>query len=135
MMKRMNKRGWLRIVEAFLAVTIILGAVLFFTAKQTIHKDPSEEIYQREKEILEIISKNDSLRDKVINEDINGVNVEVSKLVPSNWKYQVRICNISNICSYQGDYINKELYSSEIIITSTLTKYDPKKLRLFVWFE
>ncbi len=133
-MKKINKRGWIRIVEAFLAVLIILSAFLFFASKQTTINDPSADIYDREKQILEIISKNDDLRNKVIVGNETTINNEISRLVPTNWKYNARICGIDDICSYQGDYMNKEIYSSEIIITSTLTEYNPKKLRLFVWF-
>lgn len=132
---KMNKKGVLRIIEAFLAISIILGAILIFTARQAPQIDSKDEIYERQRQILEIINKNDTLREKVLLEDSTYITNEIKKRVPKSWKFTISICDINDICSYNRSYINTEIYSTETIITSTLIKYDPKKLRFFVWFE
>src|SRR3989344_676445 len=62
-----NKRGWIRIVEAFVAVLIITGLVLVIIGSSyTKEKDPSNEIYQIEEGILRDIQGNYSLRTGIL---------------------------------------------------------------------
>lgn len=56
-------------------------------------------------------------------------------LVPGEWDYSTNICNLTLICPNPVNVYEKEVYSTEIVITSNLTKYSPKKLRFFVWVE
>jgi hypothetical protein len=132
-MNKKNRRAWLRIIEAFLAVLIIFGAVLVILSKQPTGTDISEGVYERQRQILEIISKNDSLRSEIINEKNEEINNTISKIIPASWNFATNICDLNEICSNPGTYENKNIYATEVIITSNLTKYNPKKLRFFVW--
>ena len=53
-----NKRAWLRIVEAVIAVMIVSGAVLVILSRQNVKPDLSDRIHQAQNEVLNIISKN-----------------------------------------------------------------------------
>jgi len=129
----MNKRGWLRIVEAFLAVLIILSAVLIIMSKQDVVEDSSDNIAEVQNKILEIISKNDILRGEILAEDKTGVIAEISLMLPKNLNFTIGICKVNDACGSEGIPYDKSVYTKEILITSTLSKYEPKKLRLFVW--
>lgn len=133
--KRRDKKAWLRIVEAFLAVLIVMGAVLVLLSKQPPTKDMSDSIYEKQRQILDIISKNDSLRGEIVSGDNTKVNLTIQELIPSSWEFATNICDLDAICPNPGDYENKEVYATEVVVTSTLNVYSPKKLRFFVWMK
>jgi len=130
---KINKRAWLRILEAFLAVVIVLSAVLIIMVRQKPKTDISEEVYEKQRQVLDIISKNNSLRNDILIKDNTKINNLIYDLIPKNWNYSTNICNISLICSNPIQVYETEVYTTEIIVTSNLTKYAPKKLRFFVW--
>lgn len=128
-----NKKAWLRILEAFLAVLVVLSAVLIIMVKQKPETDINEEVYERQRQVLDIISKNNSLRNDILMQNNTRINSLILNLVPGNWNYSTNICNISLICPNPVQVYETEVHTTEIIITSNLTKYSPKKLRFFVW--
>ena len=136
--KKRNKRdrkAWLRIVEAFLAVLMIMSTVLVILSKQEQKTDISNIVYERQREILNVISKNDSLRADIIAGNNLNVNKTIQTLIPSSWEFATNICNLNNACPNPGNYQNKEIFATEVVVTSTLTEYSPKKLRFFVWVK
>ena len=132
---KIDKKAWLRIVEAFLAIIIILGAVLVIMIKQEPKTDISESVYERQGQILEIISKNEALRNDVLIEKTDVIESTILELVPGNWNYSINICGLTLICPNPVQVHETEVYSREKMITSNLTKYAPKKLRFFVWMK
>lgn len=130
-----QKKAWVRIVEATIASLIIIGFALVIMSKQeTQTPNVEEEIYEKQANILDIISKNESLRNNILNNDKNSVNNAISTRIPGSWDFSINICNLDEICNGDIPY-NKDVYSTEKVITSTLTKYSPKKLKLFVWVK
>jgi hypothetical protein len=136
-MERMNKKGWLKIIEVFLAIMIILGAILIIFAKRTPQADIAEEIYESQRQILELVSKNNTLRSEIIKtpERKNNaiVNEFIANIAPISWKFSTNICELDSICANPINIHYSNVYSTEVMITSNLTDYSPKKLRLFVW--
>ncbi len=134
-----NKKAWLRIVEAFIAI-LIITSVLLVVVQNFPKEDKSEEIHKMQRLILEQISLNDSLRkeildyDEIDNPDKEDTEAFINEIKPAYWNFEVRICEIEGICS-TSEYIEKEVYADEIFISSTLQQYNPKKLKLFVWTE
>jgi len=137
--RQIDRKAWLRIVEAFLAVLIIMGAVLVILARQEPRSDISETVYERQRQILDIISKNNSLREEIIttSETENNlvVNGMIQNLIPGSWEFATNICSLDGICPNPGIYEDRAVFAAETIITSTLTEYRPKKLRFFVWMK
>lgn len=127
-----NKKAWIRIVEAFLASLIILGAVLVIMSR-TENKNLNDDVYDKQREILDVIAKNESLRNQIILNQYSQVKEAISNMIPLNWNFSVNICNINEVCNKVDTPNDRELYASEVIITSTLKEYNPKKLRFFVW--
>ena len=128
-----NKKGWIKIVEAFMAIIILSAVMLTIYAKQPT-RTMNQEIIKIEDSILNEISQNTMLRQKVLDNDASSITVLNSFIqakIPANLNFTARICSVDDICGL--DVYRKEVYARERIISSTLMKYSPKKLRLFMW--
>jgi len=135
-----NKKAWLRIVEAFLAVLIITSVLLTVIVNQP-RESQSEEIHNMQRLILQQIALDDSLRADVL----SGVKTNIEKFVngmkPALWNSEIEICEIEDACGmtvFPEEAVGKEIYAEEILISSTPEKYDSdsiKKLKLFVWIK
>ena len=65
----MNKKGFIRILEAIFAIMLIMGAVLIIISNNLQTADISEEAYEKQRYILEIISNNEGMRNEIIDYD------------------------------------------------------------------
>lgn len=128
-----NKRGWLRIFEAVIAIMIVLGVLLLFYRNANTGNDFSTYISDLQVRILTDISSREDLRGFVL----QGNESEISKFVltnfPQNLNFSVKICDLSALACSSNIAIEKDLYVQERIISSNLNYYDPKIVRLFVW--
>jgi hypothetical protein len=136
----MEKKGWIKIVEAFVAVLLITGILLIVLNKGSISKnDNSQEIYENEQGILIEIQLNNSLAEEIF--DIGTLPVEWNNF-PANVKNKIisetksylnceaKICDVNEVCVLsQGD--EKSVYVQSAIFT--LDENDPRQLKLFCW--
>ena len=140
-----GKGGFLRILEAFIAILIIAGAMTFIYVKEIPGKNQREDILNLERIILETITNDAQLRQAVLNgfgntESAEGnrtlINSTIAKLVPQGYTFLFKICNLDEICGLDqrsSFYTKNEIYSERSSVSSTLETYDPKKIRLFMW--
>ena len=128
-----NKKAWLRIVEAVLAILIILSTFLIITSQQTTKTDLSQEISEIQTNILDIISKNSTLREYIIQNNQKELKTEIELMLPNSFNYAIKICPVTDICHSTETPTNKPVHAKEVLITTTLQTYQPKKLRFFVW--
>ncbi len=139
-----NKSGLIRIIEAFTMILIITGILLTVLNKGYISKsDNSEKIYESEQAILREIQLNNSLRNEILAlEDLPvewenfppNVKNEILLETPINFECQAKICDLNEICSLNKE-IEKEIYVQKTIITASLEKYSPRKLKIFCWIN
>ncbi len=127
-----GKGGFLRILEAFISVMIIAGVLVFIYVNNVQKPSEQEAISQLERIILEEITSNSTLRNAVLNEDLTTISNAINKFVPEEYKLEFKICEINEICKLD-ETIEKEIISKEITVSSTLTEYNPKVIRLFMW--
>jgi len=134
-----NKKAWIRITEAVISILIVLGAVLVITSNQVEKIDISDVVYEKQVNLLEIISKNESLRNEVIGGETGGetekINEFILKNIPNTWSFTTNICEVDEICN-DGTPNDRDVYVSETIISANLTDYPEaitRKLRFFVW--
>ena len=84
-----NKRGWIRVVEAFVAILLITGVLLIVINKGYIgKKDISKQVYDTELSILREIELDDGLRNQILIlplNEVGGVVVTESNLL-NVWK-------------------------------------------------
>jgi len=84
-----NKRGWLRIVEAVLAILMLAGVLLvFYDSGQSL--DNSETyISDLAINLLSDISVNESLRQSVLDENLTAIETVVDLGLPSHLNFSV----------------------------------------------
>ena len=137
------KKAWLRVVEVIAAILILTGVVSVMYQKPVSYVSNAELVSDIQTRILNDISLNDSLRKEVLR-DNNPANLVINNFVNqsllsagiSSLDYEVKICDLNaNSCSFSrvSETINKEVFVEEKIISSDLTTYSPKKIRLFMW--
>ena len=126
-----NKKGWLRILEAFIAVVLIASFLLVLYSRAVERPKISEEVYQIQKTILDEIASNPELRQAVLNGNEEKIINFTYDRIPSGFEFAMRICEVNEVCGLK-EY-KEGVYSSERIISSTLEEYSPKKLKIFMW--
>ena len=142
-MKNMQKKGWIRIVEAFVAILLITGVLLIIIGDEhLINPDVNSEIYDSQLNVLRSIQMNDSLRQSVLNattpvksddaEFPQDVKDKIEYLAPNYLECKAKICQIELECDLDS-LPEKDVYVQSIAITATLDNYDPKQLKLFCW--
>ena len=148
-----NKRGWMRILEATIAVLIVAGVLVVVYSRQEIRGvDQTDYFYNLQRQILMDVSSRSNLRLAVLKtENVNDdyfdvVNDFIRLRIPEAFNYTIRICELTSPptpCKINDDdYIatlDKDVFVEEVVISSDLGNqrgeeyYAPKKLRLFVW--
>jgi hypothetical protein len=137
-----NKKGWIRIVEASVAIVIIFSVILSVVQirRNVSEQDLSESITP----FLEEIAKNSTMRAKIISDNnaSNEAENAVRGFLSSNIKdpnigYDVMICKSDELCGLEKYPlgISGNLYAGSRIISATLTDVGegPKKLSIFLW--
>lgn len=147
-----NKRGWMRILEATIAVMIVAGVLIVVYSRQDSGRVSSVDyFYNLQKQILKDVSSSSALRLAILRTDVGErneyffrVNDFIADRIPDSFGYLIRICEFGTVCKIDNvDVIratrDKDVFVEEIVISSDLGDgsgghiYNPKKLRLFVW--
>ena len=137
---RKNKKAWLRIVEAFIAIILIAG-ILLTVYVRTPERDNSKDIHNTQRAILEQISRDDVLRIEILDEaetEKTQTKEFIKKLLPVYLNFSINVCEMNVHCplEYEGnieDLKDKDIYAEDILISSTLNNPNPRKLKLFFW--
>ena len=145
---RANKRGWIRIVEAFIAVLLIAGVLLFVINRGYIGKrDISGQVYEAQLAVLREIELDSDLRLQILEEgeklkqDPPGspvvpsqVESTIASRMPDYLDCVSRICELERVCpAPEGVPIEKDIYAQAVAISAEGTKYGPVQLKLFCW--
>ena len=145
-----NRRGWIRIVEAFVAMLLIAGVVFVIIGnEQNKREDVSSEAYTSMVSILREIELDGNLRSEIINTEDSSLPVEwadfsvsaqqtrarIMEKTPGYLKCVGKICAINDVCLLAQDAQNQEktIYADSVIISSNLQTYNPRILKLFCW--
>lgn len=133
-----NKKGWMRILEATIAVMLISGVlVIIYTKQPSKEEDKNAYLTDLQKRILKDISTQSNLRNLVLNENITELEKEVERHLPSTIRYSLRICDLSKPCKLNEttfkETLSKDVLAEGTIISTNLIKYSPKKVMLFIW--
>ncbi len=143
-----NKKAWIRIVEAFIAILLIIGAVLVIIDKGYIQKeDISLKVYEREVAILKEIELNNTFRGYILSvEDVpvnwsdfesrglGDVKDKINSRTPDYLICEAKICDIGVICNLD-ESPNKDVYARSVMISTDLEQYKPRQLKLFCWVK
>jgi hypothetical protein len=137
-----NKRGWMRVLEATVAILIISSVLIIIYSEQPKRVDLSEEISNLQKSILNEMASDNNLRSHVLNSEVSPnydmLLLYIEGKIPSQLNFSLKICDLSEVsCKLDEEVfktlIDKEVFVEEVIISTDLSTYNPKKVRLFVW--
>lgn len=140
-----NKKAWLRIVEVSVAVILFLGVLLIFVGQYDSQKI-SEEIYIVQEGILREIQINDGFRNTILSTEDSELPVtdftgEYEKIkqridgeLPQYLECDEMICNPKSECKKDFDS-SKSIYADSIVISTNLTEFKPRRVKLFCWTE
>ena len=142
-----NKRGWIRILEATIAVLIVAGVLVVVYAEQSdMNAGPADYFYSLQRHVLMDISSSSDLRVLALNKNETELNLFVGDIVPDAFGYYLRVCELGNVTDYckidevgvVAETRDKDVFVEQIIVSADLgdgsnAMYDPKKVRLFVW--
>jgi len=139
-----NKKGIVRIIEASIAILIVLSVVLIVSEKRK--SQVESDLGERITPLLEEIARNGSMRTAIINDNetsniaenliISFLNQRIKETFIG---YNVTICDYTSVCGLsaypQGAKGN--IYAGERVISTTLesNKFTPKKVRIFLWMK
>ena len=133
----MNKKGFLRILESVIAILIITGVMLAINLNKPEVSDDSY-YYEIISSSLKEISKTSNLRSQIIQQGKNSEGLLndfiKEKIKDGPLEFNIRVCEVEEICSInypensQGD-----VYSEQVIISSDLVNFDPKKVKMLLW--
>ncbi len=144
MMNKKNKKGWIRIAEAFAAILLVMGAAIIVIGGGGVQKEAaSKEVYDVEMSILKEIQLNNTLRSEILatSEVIEWdgfplfppkTKEKISAKTPELFECVAKICPPEDVCLLVGES-EKNVYAQSILITSTLDIFNPRKLKLFCW--
>jgi hypothetical protein len=135
-----NNKGFMRVVEATVAVLIVLGVLLILggRSQQNVEDNTREELSV----LLEEISQNNSLRIQILSgASEEELEVELGDFVRQRidsafLNSSVEICEINEPCYLEPfPDTEGEVLAEERIIGATIREqnFAPKKLKVFVW--
>ena len=138
-----NKKGWIRIVEAIVALLIITGIVLILLNQKHIgQSDISNNIYKIETAILREVQLNDEFRNDILEStppvDWNdtsfpwGIKNKIISRIPNYLDCKAKICSLEDNCVLQ-DTFKINVYAQSVAIMADLEQYNPRQLKLFCW--
>lgn len=135
---RKNRKGWIKIVEAFISILLISIVLLVVLGKTQIEKvDISSNIADAEVSILRGIQVDNKLRNEILSIPESSLPVEWNgfpeEKVPGNLDCTAKVCKTRGSCVLE-EYPDKEIYSESVIITTNLNtpgEFDPRVLKLF----
>lgn len=129
-----NKKGFLRIVEASIAIVIIMGVLFTYTIRETSAQDPDWS--QDAREILEEASRSPEIRKNILSsrgEVPENLELLVEYRLPDFLNYEIRICEVGDVCGM--DYVEGNVYAGERVFSTSIDseEFHPKKVRIFIW--
>ena len=141
-----NKRGWIRLVEAFLSVLLIASVLIIIVNQQNIKtNDISSSIYNYEVYMIRSIELNDSLRSDIVSISESNLPANFSSSsFPESLKNKIenmtlralfcegQICRTNSSCNFWQD-IKDNVYTQRVFISSSYQTYNPRQLKIFCW--
>ncbi|MBS3094950.1 hypothetical protein J4474_04750 [Candidatus Pacearchaeota archaeon] len=143
-----NNLGWIRIVEAFVAILLITGVLLIFIGKGNVQNKSEipQRVYDVQNSILDEINLNDTFREEILelpvgdgldssSEDFPKDLIEtINRRTPNYLNCIAKICPLDKICPRpEGLPLEKDIYSQDTPIAANSNTYNPRQVKLFCW--
>lgn len=156
-----HKKGWIRVVEAFVAILLIIGVLLILLDKGYLKEDISSKVYEAELSILRGVQLDLELRRNILISNRSGydpsteesplpieweefddneqrrlesVKEKINEQVPNYLECIAKLCELGDDCIL-NDFIDKDIYAKPIIIVADYEVWAPRQLKLFCWVK
>jgi len=141
---RKNKKAWVKVIEVFFSILLVMGIIFLMISKTYSKKNISEKISEMETSIVTDIQINSSLRAEVLSASVpsnwssfnssglSGVQNKILGSKLSGLDCEAKICSTTDIC-FMDSTIDKDVYAESVIIAADLTTYNPRQLKIFCW--
>lgn len=132
-----DKKGWIRIVEAVAAILLLTSVVIVFASRATPKTDPSAAIYTLQRAILDDLSRNETMRIKILSSNPDSMSIKefLKTRLPAGFNFNYSICPPSESCFNPTVPQERNVYVDDAIISPTATFPVTKKFTFFVWIE
>lgn len=141
-MGMVNKKGVVRIIEAVIAVLLVVGAFFIISAQRPGAAEQNLGVLLSP--ILEEMARDQSLREKIVNVDATTMEATIqdlenfigSRLSSNNLDFEVKICELGEVCTLDSAVgSGEEVYSSERLVSSSINCGDcnPKRIKTAIW--
>lgn len=135
-----NKKGWIKIAEAFLAILLLTSILLVMMRSSEVEDEKSKIINKNQVDFLLSLQINNTFREDILSLNELPINSNESGF-PGNLKNYLNeefsncllnICPIEENCQVEND-ISEEIYSKEILMNSYEDIYAPRKVRMICY--
>lgn len=146
-MIKKNKKGWMKLVEAFFGILLIISIMgLIVESQYAREQKTANNVYEREKIILRDMQLNQTLRteilgarDQVITYDLDfpeQIEDHINEGTPSHLDCVAKICVIDDPCTFPdiGEEVEKEIYAKSATYFADLNS-NSRQLKLFCWIK
>ncbi|HLC71988.1 MAG TPA: hypothetical protein VJH37_00230 [Candidatus Nanoarchaeia archaeon] len=136
----MNKKGFVRTLEAIIAAIIVLGIILVVTPEKAQQRTGTpENVKEAQQFILEGIAMNETFRDCILRSTVQGecntvcvapadIDAFVAAHTPPLYGFRCEICNSASTCS-ESLPLDKSLYTDSRLIARNPARI----IRLIFW--
>lgn len=141
-----NKRGWIRIIEVFVAILLITGSlVLLIKSKESNKEEMELQIHEKISPMLREIQTNNNMREVILdssplpveweNFESNGLTLvknKISEKTPAGFNCEGKLCELEETCVI-NILEEKDIYVETAFISADLDTYAPRQLKIFCW--
>ncbi len=133
-----GNKGYLRTLEAVIAIIVILLFIYTVTPRNSnVEAGVPSNVQSAQDFIFKELSFNESIRkcvvQTVVSNDCQGwVNEVVENNSPFGYTFDVVICDKTACVSSEPPF-DKNVYMSDVFISSSLEEQNPKIIRIYMW--
>ena len=130
-----NKKGYMKTVEAIIAVILFFSVVLILVGVYSPEEEATpEDIKTIQNAVLNTIESSPEIRNNIILNQSNALSAELDTIIPNNLNYLFTICDSSfDTCPPPPIDPEKTVYVSSLVISSTYQQYNNTLFRLFLY--
>ncbi len=136
----MDKRGIWRVIEATVAVLIVIGALFFMPSQKS---ENQNKISEKIREVLNEVAKDNTQRNEILSDD-NSINNVENKIILNlktgiedpRYEYNVAVCDFSAVNCGGASYYpsnKEEIYTEERLISTSLDNSNSKIIKVYAW--
>jgi hypothetical protein len=145
LLKKRNKKAWIKMIEVFISVMLLTGAVTLMINENFFTGEITKEINNNLDYMIKTIQLDDSLRGEILGaslpvywDDFNSQGLqntrgEIETITPVNLICQAQVCALNDACLNSNAPTDKNVYSRAGYISADLDTYSPRQLKIFCW--